>query len=70
MVLLLVRREPPANAETVKTKIQAHAASEQPPFLVRINADAKTPLRHVLPLIAWLEDSAAIELVLVVTPEP
>ena len=59
-----------ADEAAVKTKLRARIATGQPPLLVRINADGQTPLRHVLPLVAWLEDSAAIELVLVVTPEP
>lgn len=47
----------------VDRAVQADAA-----LLIRVNAHAEAPLRHVLPLIAALEDAALAEVVLVVTP--
>ncbi|MCV2890314.1 ExbD/TolR family protein [Ruegeria aquimaris] len=37
--------------------------------LIRVNADAATPLRHVLPLFTELEALELADVVLVVTPE-
>lgn len=37
--------------------------------LVRVNADAATPLRHVLPVFTALEAQGIADVVLVVTPE-
>lgn len=36
--------------------------------LIRVNAHARAPLRHVLPLVARLEDAGLAEVVIVVTP--
>jgi len=58
-----------AAVETVRANLRARIDGVNLPLMVRVNADRNAPLRHVLPLIGWLEDSAEIELVLVVTPE-
>lgn len=41
-----------------------------PDLLLRINADRKVALRHVLPLISDLEAAGASDVVLIVTPNP
>lgn len=48
----------------------AERLAAAPALLVRVNADRAAPLRHVLPLIAALEEMGAPEVVLVVTPDP
>ncbi|SDE43526.1 ExbD/TolR family protein [Ruegeria marina] len=47
-----------------------YAAAADQVDLIRVNADAGTPLRHVLPLFSALEAAQLAEVVLVVTPEP
>ncbi len=42
--------------------------AETPDLLIRVNADASTELRHVLPLVAELEQLGATDVALIVTP--
>ncbi len=55
-------------AEVLATLADRLAAS--PDLLIRVNADAATELRHVLPLVGQIEAAGARDVVLVVTPAP
>ena len=59
----------PTTAAEIVAALGRDAPKGAAPF-VRINADATTPLRRVLPLLAALEDAGAPRVALVVTPNP
>jgi len=42
----------------------------QPEIMIRLNAHKETELRHVLPIVAELEQNGATNVVMVVTPNP
>lgn len=46
----------------------AERIAADPAVRIRINADARAPLGRVLPLVGWLEDTGAEDVVLVVSP--
>ena len=48
--------------------LQDAIATASEPLFVRINADAETPVRHLLPLVTALEALPEGDVVLVVTP--
>ena len=50
-------------------RLRAVAAASDEPLLVRINAHAGAPVRHLLRLVTALESLAKGDVVLVVTPE-
>ncbi len=53
---------------TIAARLDTLAKQASTPLLVRINADASAPIRHLLRLTAALEGLAAADVVLVVTP--
>lgn len=55
--------------DELATAFQARLNAD-PKLLVRVNADKGAELRHVLPLVAELEQLGALDVVLVVTPNP
>ncbi len=54
---------------TLEQRLSAQLASD-PDLLVRVNAHKGAALRHVLPLVAAVEQMGARDVVLVVTPTP
>lgn len=54
---------------TLDQRLSAQLASD-PDLLVRVNAHKGAALRHVLPLVAAVEQMGARDVVLVVTPTP